>query len=203
MNLRGLISAGVSILSFAALSSTLPALAQSSPSQGGSMQDTPPQDGSMQQGTPVPSGTNPSLSAVDQQFMIKAAQSDMTEIKTSQLALSRSQNRQVRQFAQMMIQHHTQSSNKLKPLAVQKGVVLPRDLGAENQALLNQLEKISGTQFDQAYMKGQIEAHAKTQAVYQKELQQGQDPDVKAFATQILPIVTAHLRMAQNMVAGR
>jgi putative membrane protein len=222
MNLRGLISTGVGILSFAALSSTLPGLAQNSPTQGGSMQGTPTQGGSMQhspmqdgsmqnsptqgdsmqQSAPNSSRSNSSLSAVDRQFMMKAAQSDMTEIKTSQLALSRSKNPQVRQFAQQMIQQHTQSSSKLKPLAAQKGVTLPKDLG-ENQALLTQLTKLSGTQFDQAYMGGQVKAHSKTQALYQKELQQGKDPAVKAFASQILPVVTAHLNMAQNMVAGR
>lgn len=174
-----------------------------SPMQNGSMQQSPMQGGSMQQ-RPMQSGNrSASLNAVDRQFAVKAAQSDMTEIQTSQLALKRSQNQQVRQFAQEMIQQHTQSSNKLKPLAAQKGITLPKSLGAENQALLNKLMKLSGAQFDQAYMSGQTKAHAKTQAIYQNELKQGQDPGMKAFASQVLPIVTAHLRMAQSMVAGR
>jgi putative membrane protein len=201
-----------SMVSIAPLVAILPASAQSG-SQGDSMQPSPMQGGSMQNGTMQPSPMQPSpmeggnrsssLNAADRQFMVKAAQSDMTEIQTSQLALKRSQNSQVRQFAQEMIQQHTQSSNKLKPLAARKGVTLPKTLGAENQALLTQLTKLSGTQFDQAYMKGQTQAHTKTQATYQTVLQQGQDPEVKAFASQVLPVVTAHLRMAQNMVAGR
>ena len=173
--------------------------------QGGSMQQgSPMQGGSMQQQSPMKGGNRgASLNAADRQFIAKAAQSDMTEIQTSQLALKRSQNAQVKKFAQEMIQQHTQSSNKLKPLAAQKGVALPKSLGAENQALLTQLTKLSGAQFDQAYMSGQAKAHAKTQAAYQAELKQGQDTDVKAFASQVLPVVTAHLRMAQSMVAGR
>ncbi|PSB30266.1 DUF305 domain-containing protein [Stenomitos frigidus ULC18] len=174
---------------------------QPSPMQGGSMQQ-PMQGGSMQQ--PMQGGNRAaSLNAVDRQFAAKAAQSDMTEIQTSQLALKRSQNPQVKQFAQEMIQQHTQSSSKLKPLAAQKGITLPKSLGTENQALLTQLTKLSGKQFDQAYMSGQAKAHAKTQAVYQNELKQGQDADMKAFAREVLPVVTAHLRMAQSMVAGR
>ncbi|MBC7972692.1 MAG: DUF4142 domain-containing protein [Verrucomicrobia bacterium] len=176
--------------------------------QGGSMQNGSMQDGSMQngsmQGSPMQSGDRKaSLNAVDRQFVMKAAQSDMTEIQTSQLALKRSQNPQVRQYAQEMIREHTKSSNKLKPLVSKKGVTLPTSLGAENQALLTKLMKLSGAQFDQAYMSGQAKAHAKTQAVYQTELKQGQDTDVKAFASEVLPVVTAHLRMAQSMVAGR
>ncbi len=206
MNSCKLFSAGVGVLSLAVLSSTLPTFAQTSPMQGqgatmqgGSMQNEPMQGGSMQQMSP---GTMSSLNAIDRQFIVKAAQSDMTEIKTSQLALKRSQNTQVRQYAQMMIQQHTQSSHKLKPIAAQKGVTLPKTLGAENQALLNQLTKLSGTRFDQAYMSGQSKAHTKTQAIYQKELKQGQDTTVKAFASQVLPIVTAHLDMARNLIAG-
>jgi putative membrane protein len=209
------------MFSLAIASSLLPVSAQTmqngsmqgSPMQGGSMQNGLMQNGSMQngsmqngsmQGSPMQSGDrHASLNAVDRQFITKAAQSDMTEIQTSQLALKRSQNPQVRQFAQEMIQQHTQSSNKLKPLASQKSVGLPTSLGAENQALLTQLTKLSGTKFDQAYMSGQAKAHAKTQAVYQNEVKQGQDTDVKAFARQVLPVVTAHLRMAQGMVAGR
>ncbi len=220
---RKFISTSACAFSLAIASSLLPASAQtmqngsmqSSPSQNGSMPNGSMQDGSMQNGsmqdgsmqngsTPMQSGNRrASLNAVDRQFMMKAAQSDMTEIQTSQLALKRSQNSQVRQYAQEMIQQHTQSSSKLKPLAAEKGVALPKTLGAENQALLTQLTKLSGTQFDQAYMNGQIKAHAKTQAAYQNELKQGQDTDVKAFASQVLPIVAGHLRMAQSMVAGR
>lgn len=173
--------------------------------QGGSMQDGSMRNGSMQDGSaPMQSGNrHASLNAFDRQFMTKAAQSDMTEIQTSQLALKRSQDPQVRQFAQKMIQQHTQSTNKLKPIAVKKSFALPTSLGSENQALLTQLTKLSGTQFDQAYMSGQTKAHAKTQMAYQDELKQGKDSDVKAFAREVLPIVTAHLRMAQGMVAGR
>lgn len=38
--------------------------------------------------------------------------------------------------------------------------------------------------------------------IYQKELKQGRDSDVKAFATQILPIVAEHYKMAENILAG-
>ncbi len=161
------------------------------------------QSGSMSGSAPSTQRTNSSPSNVDRQFVMKAAQSDMTEIKTSQLALQRSQNSKVRQFAQMMVQQHTQSSSKLKPIAAQKGVTLPTSLGTSNTALLTQLTKLSGTQFDQAYMKGQAQAHQKTEALYQKELQQGQDSDVKSFASQILPIVTEHRQMADSILAGR
>ena len=159
--------------------------------------------------TTAPSSTAPGsttssqLNDADKRFMMKAAQGDMTEIQTSQLALQRSSNRAVRTYAQQMIREHTNSSRQLMQLAKQKGVTLPKDIGNENKALLAKLQKTSSREFDQAYMNGQLAAHARTQAEYQREIQQGQDQAVKAFANRVLPIVAGHLRMAQSMVANR
>jgi putative membrane protein len=139
---------------------------------------------------------------IDNQFAIKAAQSDQTEIQTSQLALQKSTNLKVRQFAEQMIQQHTASTQKLMPIAMKKGVALPKDVGPINRPLVNELSQLSGAEFDREYMIGQVQAHAGTQATYQSYLREGRDPELKAFATQVLPIVGEHLQMAQGMVSG-
>lgn len=164
---------------------------------------------SAQTTSPTPANTRPvqtntsALNTIDRQFVTKAAQSDMTEIKTSQLALKSSQNPQVLQFARQMIQAHTESTSKLKPIANQLGLALPKSLGAENQVLVNQLKTLSGTSFDRAYMNGQINGHTKTQAAFETELQQGVNPQLKAFANEILPMVSMHLQMAKSLTAMR
>lgn len=155
--------------------------------------------------SPAPNapGSDRPLTDLDRQFMIRAAQSDQTEIQTSQLALQRSRNQDVRAFAQHMIQEHTNSSKQLMQIAQQKGVTLPKDVGPDNRPLLTRLSSLSGAAFDRAYMEGQVQAHAKTQAEYQRYLNQGQDPQLRAFANTVLPIVTGHLQMARTMTARR
>lgn len=44
-----------------------------------------------------------------------------------------------------------------------------------------------------------VRAHTEQAALYQRQAKQGQDPDVRAFATRTLPIVQKHLQMAQAM----
>jgi putative membrane protein len=144
-----------------------------------------------------------SLNAVDRQFATKAAQSDLFEIQTSQLAIQRSQNPQILSYARQMIQEHTNSTNKLKPIAARLNLALPNTLAAEDRPVVNQLSRLSGTQFDRAYMNGQTQGHAKTQALYQTQLQQGQNSQLKAFASEILPVVSMHLEMVRNMTAMR
>ncbi|NEU72664.1 DUF4142 domain-containing protein [Hassallia byssoidea VB512170] len=173
-------------------------------SPGGSMsnpsRNSTPGGGTMS--APTRNSTS-STTNLDTEFITKAAQSDMTEIQTSKLALQKSRNKSVRDYAQMMIKHHTESSRELKPIAQSKKVALPTTIGPDNTTLLESLKKVSGSQFDQAYMQGQVEAHTKTEAEYQKYLDQGEDPQLKAFATKILPLVTQHREMAQKMVATR
>jgi len=153
--------------------------------------------------TSAPDTTNSSssLSALDKEFMTKAAQSDMTEIQTSKLALQRSQDKTVRNFAQEMIHDHTDSTTQLKQIAKRKGFTLPKSIGSDNQALLTKLKNTSSSNFNRAYMQAQVQAHTKTQAEFQKYLQQGQDPDLQAFANKISPIVAEHLQMAQKDIA--
>ncbi|MBW4539217.1 MAG: DUF4142 domain-containing protein [Myxacorys chilensis ATA2-1-KO14] len=138
---------------------------------------------------------------IDTKFAIKAAQSDQTEIQTSQLALQKSTNPNVRQYAERMIRDHTTSSQRLMPVAMKKGITLPKDVGPLNRPLLTELSQLSGADFDRAYIVGQVRGHAGTQAEYQTYLREGRDANLKALANQFLPIVSDHLEMAQNMAA--
>ncbi|OUL18328.1 DUF4142 domain-containing protein [Nostoc sp. 106C] len=167
-------------------------LAQSTPTQSSPGSSTP---------NPGSTDSNTSVTTLDTDFMTKAAQSDLTEIQTSQLALQKSRNKAVRNYAQQMIQQHTASSKKLAAIAKAKNFALPTDIGPENKALLTQLQRVSGNSFNQAYMQGQTKAHQKTLAEYQRYLQQGQDQDLRGFANQISPLVAQHLQMAQKMTA--
>lgn len=162
--------------------------------------DTPPRPRPAAPGSRVsPNSTTPGN--VDSKFAIKAAHSDQTEIQTSQLALQKSTNPKVRQYAERMISHHTTSSQKLMPIAMQKGITLPKDVGPLNRPLLNELPQLSGAEFDKAYVVGQVRGHAGTQAEYQTYLREGRDANLKAFAKEILPVVTEHLQTAQDMAA--
>ncbi|MDF5727196.1 MAG: DUF4142 domain-containing protein [Rhizonema sp. PD38] len=151
--------------------------------------------------TPSTTNSNSSLNALDKEFMTKAAQSDTTEIQTSQLALKKSKDQAVKDFAQQMIQAHTNSTQELTQIASTKGFTLPKGVGSENKPLLTKLQQTNGKSFDRAYMQGQLQAHTKTLAEYQKYIKQGQDPDLQAFAKKIAPVVAEHKQMAQKTIA--
>lgn|SRR5919199_2135630 len=153
---------------------------------------------------PVPPPSSSQLSALDRQFVMDAAQGGMAEVQLSQLALQRSTDPQVKQFAQQMIQEHTRANEQLMRLAAQKGITPPPTVGPKYQAAMARLMQLSGASFDQAYMnEAGVNSHMESAAVYQRQAALGQDPDLKAFAAGILPRVQDHLQMAATMTGYR
>lgn len=142
------------------------------------------------------------ISAVDEQFVLKAALGGMAEVELSQLALRRANSNEVKQYAQRMVQDHTQANAKLSQLAAQKGVTLPTSIDAQHQTIKRQLEQMRGRRFDQAYMRVMEADHAKTVALFQNQAQRGQDPDLKTFATTTLPKLQGHWEMVRAMLGN-
>lgn len=155
-------------------------------------------DQTSQSPSPAQSGQT-TLSSSDQQFMIEAAQGGLAEVQLGQVASQRGARNAVKQFGQRMVQDHTQANNQLQQLAAQKGVTLPTDIGRENQQVRQQLSQLSGANFDRAYINHMVDDHIKDVSSFQREAQQGQDPDVKAFAAQTLPILQQHLQLARSI----
>ncbi len=160
-----------------------------------------PTDRPMNRPMPMPSSQ---MSALDNQFVMDAAHGGMAEVQLGQLALQRSTNPEVKRFAQQMIQEHSRANEELMRLATQKGITPPTDVGPKYRAAMMRLMQLSGRDFDQAYMnEAGVNSHLESAAIYQRQAGLGQDPDLKAFATRILPRVQGHLQMASAMTGYR
>ncbi|WP_245894801.1 DUF4142 domain-containing protein, partial [Nostoc cycadae] len=150
--------------------------------------------------SPSPTAAPNNLSSSDRQFINEAAQGGLAEVQLGQLASQRAANNAVKQFGLRMVKDHTQVNTQLKQLAARKGVKLPTTLNGENQQLQQRLSKLSGANFDREYMTHMVQDHQKDVSAFQTEAQQGQDPDVKAFASQTLPTLEEHLQQARSIV---
>ncbi len=136
--------------------------------------------------------------AADRKFMDNAAQGGMAEVELGQLAQEKGQSQEVKDFGKKMVDDHTQANDQLKQLASQKGVTLPTDLNVKDKATKAKLEKLSGDQFDQAYMRDMLTDHKKDVAEFQKESKSASDPELKSWAGQTLPTLQGHLKMAEE-----
>jgi putative membrane protein len=132
-------------------------------------------------------------------FMQEAAEGSMAEIQLASMALTRTQNPEVRAFAQQMITDHSRASDELKPIAAKKSVTLPLELNSTHKSLADKLTKLSGAEFDREYVKAMVEDHEKDVNAFRAQAQAGTDAEVKDFATKQLPTLESHLQIVRAM----
>ena len=133
-------------------------------------------------------------------FVTQAAISDMFEIQTSQLALQQS-NEPTKAFAKQMITDHEMTSGKMKAM-VQGGKVqaqIPTVLDSTHQGKLDKLKGLKGDEFTKQYQNDQVTGHKNTVDLFKRYASEGDNPELKAFASKHLPHLEKHLKMAQDL----
>src|SRR5436305_10378664 len=138
------------------------------------------------------------MGSADQTFVTKAAHGGLAEVKLGTLATQKAENPDVKAFGQQMVDDHSKANDELKQLASGKGITLPTDIDAKDQATYDHLSKLSGAAFDRAYMQHMVADHRTDVAEFRHESQSGGDSDVKAWAAKTLPTLEHHLQMAES-----
>jgi putative membrane protein len=123
---------------------------------------------------------------------------NLLEIQLGNLADRKASNPAVKQFAQQMVKDHTAMEKQWTALGAKNGVPIPA-LDPTGKQAISQLDKLSGTEFDRAYMTSMVNDHQQTVNVLQQLGQQAQSPEVRQLAASGLPTVQQHLTMAQQV----
>ena len=163
-------------------------------------QTTGPQSQSQSQMDQMNNTQNsPQGAMADKAFVSKALQGGLTEVQLGQLTLQKSENPQVKEFAQKMIDDHTRLGEQMKPVAKQLNVSIPDQPSKKDRKLISQMQSLSGTAYDQAYVKDMVKDHKQDLSDFQAEASNGSDPTVKDAATQGSKVIAQHLQMAQQL----
>lgn len=133
-------------------------------------------------------------------FVKAAAEDGMAQVALGNLALKKSSNNDVKQFAEKMVQDHEQANQQLESIAKSKGLTVPTKLDAKHQAMVNNLKARSGAAFDKAYAEHMATGHAQAVALFESA-SKSSDPEVAAFAQKTLPTLQEHEQMADNLRA--
>ena len=135
----------------------------------------------------------------DHAFLKKAAEGGLAEVELGQLATQKASSEDVKKFGQRMVDDHSKANEQLKQVAAEKNIKVPEKLSAKDQATKARLEKLSGEQFDKAYMRDMVKDHQKDVAEFERESKMAKDPAIKSFAEQTLPTLKDHLKEAERI----
>jgi putative membrane protein len=136
----------------------------------------------------------------DQQFVDFAGQTDMVEINLGKLAQTSASSQAVKDYAQMLINDHSKDFNQLYDLAHQANLTRPDAIDAEhNKMMIAPFQKLNGAAFDHHYIQEMVSGHTKAIAVYKKEAADAQNPGVKTYAENTIPVLQKHLDGAKEL----
>jgi putative membrane protein len=127
-------------------------------------------------------------------------QGNRAEVQAGQLALEKSQDAEVKKFAQTMIDDHGKAITEIEALALKKQNKMPEGIGAKHKTKEVALKALSGDTFNSQYVKrAGLGDHEATIKLLKKIQKDGKDPELKALADKMLPTVQHHLEMAQQL----
>lgn len=141
----------------------------------------------------------------DPQIVGIVVAANQIDINAGKLALAKSQNPQVRQFAQQMVDDHTAVQKSVFALGA-KLHVKPADSptetslkkgAAENEA---HLKTLSGAEFDRAYVDHEVAYHkAVIDAVKTTLIPNAQNAELKSALEGAAPMFQGHLEHAEHL----
>ncbi|EHQ26938.1 DUF4142 domain-containing protein [Mucilaginibacter paludis] len=129
----------------------------------------------------------------DAKFATAAANGGMAEVALGKLALTKTSNAQIKDFATMMVADHGKANDELMAIAKEKNITLPAAVDADHQKKMDDLTKLTGKDFDKAYVDAMVDGHKKTLDLMKDEAKDGKDAELKGFAAKTAPVVQTHL----------
>ena len=148
-------------------------------------------------------GSQAALAAQDaDDFVEDASAKGVAEVEAGKLAEEKGQSQEVKKFAEMMVKDHTAANVKLKAIAQSKKLEVSDDAELLDKAKAMILELRNASSFDRAYANNQVKAHEATIELFEEQAANGEDAELKAFASETLPKLKEHLVHAKELQAA-
>ena len=133
-------------------------------------------------------------------YVATAGASDLYERRSSELVLQSTQDPAIRQFATMMIAHHTKSTKDVVAAARQARVKAPPlKLMPAQVTMVTELKAVKGSARDKAYVAQQRQAHDQALALHKAYAAEGTVPALRAAAGKVVTVVQRHIDMLSKM----
>ena len=130
---------------------------------------------------------------------MKATQDHLAEIEMARMALQKTDNTDVSDFAHMIQSDHSSALKNLSELMKDKNVPQPRTLAAETQQEVSRMNKLTGPEFDREFINMMVSDHQEDVEMFRDQLAIVQNPDVKDYVEDLLPKLEMHLDKARQL----
>lgn len=136
---------------------------------------------------------------MDKRFLGQVTQASLLNIEMGKLAQEKSSSDAVKEFGKKMISDHERGLSIFKKVADRDGVTVDAQLDSKHKERLDKLAKLSGAEFDRAYIKDQLKAHQRMVSYFQSEADNSTESIASKMANNMLPAVQKHLNETKEL----
>lgn len=133
------------------------------------------------------------LDQQDQTFIMEAAKGSMMEVEMGKMAVKMGKSPEVKNVGKTLVTDHTRANGELMALAKAKGVKLPP---------APKMPKMSADNFDSAFLTQAMQDHQKDIAAYERAAKNSKDPEVKAWAKKMVPVLKGHMNAVKKAMGS-
>jgi len=180
------------LLSLAAVCSTL-VFAQGNPSQG-RMNDRLAEEAK---------GSVKGNSGDDLKFAKNAMTFGLTELQIAKLASEKASSDAVKQFAQKTAEDQEKANAQLKQIAANSKIPVPDEVDPKHASRVEKLSKLSGEEFDKAYVKDALKEREHNDRDFYMESLNGGNPGLKDFAAKNHDALQAQIDQLKTLDKGK
>jgi putative membrane protein len=138
----------------------------------------------------------------DKLFVRQIAIGNRAEVELGKLAQSKGSAAGVKEFAGRMQKDHSASLDRALRAGKPARMDIPKELDAEHKRVRDELNALSGADFDKAYLTAQMQDHQKTANLLLWHLSYGQNAELIRYSADTLPAVLDHLEHAKREYAN-
>jgi putative membrane protein len=124
------------------------------------------------------------------------------EIGMGRLAQERARDESVKQFARKLVDDHTSLQKQWLTMISNNGMKFKSGMGPKHRDKLERIEKLSGREFDRAYMTLVAQEHREYLDYFRKEGRGANSAAVRARVNRAIPMLEQHFRQAKQ-IGGR
>jgi putative membrane protein len=132
-------------------------------------------------------------------FLLEALRASLAEVRMGELATQQSHDQPVRDYGTKLKSDHTAHASEIERMLEPLGVTIPTEPSPEAVAQIAALTRLSGEEFDAAFVQATIWAHTEAIEKYGAQTHANPDRSLHDFASRSLPMLREHLAAAEAL----
>jgi putative membrane protein len=136
----------------------------------------------------------------DKEFLTKELPGTAASVKIIEYVAKNASDQEVRHFAKHVAKQHQEFVKTASEHAKRLKIAVATDPDKDSKETIDKLSRLKGTDLDVAFLEWLIDGHKDT-TVFDNEVKNGGDADLKTFAKDAIASGNEHLKEARELLA--